>query len=174
MWKKTLIILVALSVVATLVYADMPQGRDIVQTGELIRLDGTLVSSQSEWYLDTTEGSYQLHLGNKDFLLSTGAELTEGTSVSVEGWKIDKNIAVYRMTIGALTYAFRSEDGRPLWSGRGERMAWNRNRMPGCERKEFDRFERNRRDFGDSEKHRSPRNSAEPQYRWQRRLQEEL
>jgi hypothetical protein len=174
MWKKTLIILVALSVVATLVYADLPKGRDIVQTGELIRLDGKLVTSQSEWYVDTEEGRYQLHLGRTDYLLSTGADLTEGASVTVEGWVTGRNIAVCRMTMGEFTYAFRSEDGRPLWSGRGERMAWNRNRMPGRDGIDFDACQRNRKDFGSFEKNRSPRNNAEPQYKRQRNFQEEL
>ncbi len=174
MLKKTLIILVALSVVATLVYADLQQGRDIVQTGEIISLDGTLVSNQSEWYVDTEEGRYQLHLGNKDQLLSTGADLTEDASVTVEGWVTGKNIAVYRITMGEVTYAFRSEDGRPLWSGKGDRMAWNRNRMRDSGEFDFDNCPRNRRDFVGFEKNRSPRNNADPQYKLQRNFQEEL
>jgi hypothetical protein len=174
MGKKTLIILVALFVAATIVYADLPRGRDIVETGEIISLDGTLVSSQPEWYVDTEEGRYQLHLGNKDYLSSTGADLTEGASVTVEGWVNERNIAVYRMTLGESTYAFRSEDGIPLWSGRGERTAWNQNRMRYGDGAEFNECERNRRDSRGFEKNRSPRNNADPQYRRQRNFQEEL
>jgi len=119
MLKKISIITLIMVVGATLLFADFSSGRDIIEEGTSIKVDGTLKYDTSEWYLETEDGSYQLHFGNKDWLESTGIVLEDGKECSIEGISNEDDIVVSKATIDEKTYSFRERDGIPLWAHKG-------------------------------------------------------
>ncbi len=92
----------------------------VVESGEAIALDGVLRSQDGEWVLETAEGRrYELHFGAEWYRDSTGIELEAGKAVTVRGTLEGDEISVVSATLDGRLYAFRGEDGRPLWSGGG-------------------------------------------------------
>jgi len=75
----------------------------------------------AEWYIDTEQGSYMLHLGNHSFVTETGVELADGKQCKVEGFYSGEDIAVISITVDGKTYRFRNQDGTPLWAGSGNK-----------------------------------------------------
>ncbi len=87
--------------------------------GTLRTLSGTLASDDTEWYLDSADGRYLLHLGNSSYVEQTGLVLEAGETAVVEGIVDADEVSVVSLEIDGKTFAFRSEDGRPLWAGGG-------------------------------------------------------
>jgi hypothetical protein len=146
MVKKILIVSLVLVFGASMLGASMLlahdfTGRDLVGIGEPVTLEGTLRSEDNEWYLDTTDESYLLHVGPRDYLESKKIPIEEGEAVSVEGFQKDSDVAVVSMAVDGKTYALRDADGMPLWAGRGRRLAQKDGY--GC-RHEFSRNDRGR------------------------------
>jgi hypothetical protein len=128
MGKKILIVSLVIVLGAALVGASILvahdlNGRDVVETGEMTALEGTLRYDASEWYLDTNDGSYLLHFGNRAYLEKTGMDLEEGERISVDGFAEGSDIAVVSVKSDGETFIFRNADGTPRWAGRGERYA---------------------------------------------------
>jgi hypothetical protein len=94
-------------------------GRDVADAGTLRTLSGTLASDDTEWYLDSAEGRYLLHLGNSSYVEQTGLILEAGETAVVKGIVDADEVSVVSLEIDGTTFAFRSEDGRPLWAGGG-------------------------------------------------------
>jgi len=89
------------------------------ERGELLTLSGTLDERDGEWYLRTSEGSYQLGFGPSTFRDAAGIALVEGAQAEVRGHMIEEGeISVVTCQTGGELYAFRTEDGVPMWSGR--------------------------------------------------------
>lgn len=132
MVKKILIISMVLVFGAAALFAHDVTGRDVVGSGELVTIEGTLRYESPEWYLDTEVGSYLLHFGNRSYLESTGITLEEGSEISVEGFAQGNDIAVVSAAADGKTYSFRDKDGVPFWAGRGNRYA--KNGEDGCRR----------------------------------------
>jgi hypothetical protein len=128
MVKKILLITLVFSVVAAALFAHDITGKDIVDRGSMIAVAGTLRYDGLEWYLDTDDGSYLLHFGNREYLESTGIELEGGVSCEIEGLAEGSDIAVISATIDGNSYAFRDDDGTPLWAGRGQGLSRNERR----------------------------------------------
>ena len=59
------------------------RGRDVVGSGTIDTLIGTLFYEDDEWYLENQGGSYLLHLGNHDYVDSTGIEMKEGQEIEI-------------------------------------------------------------------------------------------
>ena len=128
MGKKILIVSMVMVLGAALLGASILvahdlTGRDVVETGEVKTLEGTLHYDANEWYLNTDEGSYLLHFGNRDYLESTGIDLKEGDRISVGGFSAGSDVAVVSVKSDGETFIFRNADGTPRWAGRGERFA---------------------------------------------------
>jgi hypothetical protein len=98
-------------------------GRDVVATGSLETVTGTLSQDGYEWYLDTPDAVYELHLGNCDMLYPDGVSLKAGLSADVTGYVLDTDIAAVTVVSDGQTYEFRNSGGQPLWAGQGNR--WN-------------------------------------------------
>ena len=94
-------------------------GREVVDQGIIGTVAGTLVYQDSEWFIDTEDGLFLVHLGNHDFVDGTGMELSEGDEATVYGFIAGQDIAAVNVTLGSEVYALRSEDGFPLWAGSG-------------------------------------------------------
>jgi len=94
-------------------------GREVVDQGTIGTVTGTLVYQDSEWFIDTEDGLFLVHLGNHDFVDGTGMELSEGDEATVYGFIAGQDIAAVNVTLGSEVYALRSEDGFPLWAGSG-------------------------------------------------------
>jgi hypothetical protein len=94
-------------------------GRDVADVGTLRTLSGTLAIEDAEWYLDSAEGRYLLHLGNTAYVERTGLVLEVGETAVVKGIVDADEVSVVSLEIGGKTFALRSEDGRPLWAGGG-------------------------------------------------------
>jgi hypothetical protein len=94
-------------------------GRDVAVTGAPRTLSGTLSSDGVEWYLDAADGHYLLHLGNSAYIAQVGLELAAGEPAVVRGLVDAGEVSVISLEYRGATYALRSEDGTPLWAGRG-------------------------------------------------------
>jgi len=128
MGKKILVVSMVMVLGAVLLGASMLvahdlTGRDVVETGEVTTLEGTLRLESSEWYLDTDDGSYLLHFGNRAYLEKTGVDLEEGDRITVDGFSAGSDVAVVSVKNDGETFIFRNTDGTPRWAGRGERYA---------------------------------------------------
>jgi len=107
--------LVFASVVVVVGYSDTEnRGRDIAEIGAIQTLEGTLAYDDSEWYLDTADGRYALHLGNHDFLESNDITLQEGSWAAVRGFVDGDEIAPVFVDSDGKRYTLREEDGIPL------------------------------------------------------------
>ena len=91
-------------------------GREVVAMGTLQIMEGTLVEEDGEWYLQTGEILYAVHLGNHDFLDTLDMDLNEGESVTLKGFVHGEDIAAVNLMTGDNSYDFRREDGKPLWA----------------------------------------------------------
>ena len=125
MLKKILMVTLLLVLGASLLFADSLTGRDIVEEGSFITIQGVLKSEGTEWYLATEDGTYQLHFGNRNYLSSTGIELEEGVHCTIDGIVSDKDVAVATAAMDGKTYSFRDANGTPLWAGEGNRRNLN-------------------------------------------------
>ena len=123
--KKILLITLFFVLGASLVFADSLTGRDMVEEGGYMTLQGILKSKRTEWYLTTESVTYQLHFGNRNYLSSTGIELADGVHCTIDGIVSDKDVAVAKATMEGRTYSFRDENGKPLWAGEGSRRNLN-------------------------------------------------
>ena len=95
-------------------------GRSIVETGRVADLSGSLDRQGTEWYLVMEGARLALHLGNTRYVESTGIQLQEGVPAKVLGFVDGQEVAVVSIQIDGRLYAFRTEDGVPLWAGRGQ------------------------------------------------------
>ena len=97
------------------------QGRSWETTGlgALSTFEGTLSFGDPEWDLATETGSIHLGLGNPSYLESTGLKLEDEMEVIVKGYLTEDELSVVSLTVDGREVAFRTEDGAPLWSGRG-------------------------------------------------------
>jgi hypothetical protein len=91
-------------------------GREVVAMGILQTMEGTLVEEDDEWYLQTGEILYAVHLGNYDFLDTLEMDLNEGDRVTLKGFVHGEDIAAVNIITGDNSYSFRREDGKPLWA----------------------------------------------------------
>jgi hypothetical protein len=128
MVKKILIITLIFSVVAAVLFAHDITGKDIVNRGNMVVLDGTLQYESPDWYLYTEDVSYLLHFGNREYQETTGIVLEDGIRCEIKGVVEGSDIAVISATIDGKSYAFRNDDGTPLWAGRGRRLSMNKSR----------------------------------------------
>jgi hypothetical protein len=94
-------------------------GRDIADIGTVRTLTGTLSNDGTEWYLDTSDRRFLLHMGNASYVEQTGIALEAGQEALVKGLVDAVEVSVVSIQLDGQTYAFRSEDGRPLWAGNG-------------------------------------------------------
>lgn len=111
--------------------SQLNDGSTVVAAGTLSDLSGSLEAEGTEWYLRSDEARYALHFGNAAYLQSTGVSLREGGAIQVHGYVEGDEIAVVSVVLGGELYAFRGEDGMPLWAGRGRQAAGGagRNRL---------------------------------------------
>ncbi len=119
-------ILAALAASSSLFAAEQILGRNLVDGGKWIEVEGSLVDQDGEWALKAKDGIYDVHLGNYSVLYPEGLGLKEGSAAKVTGYAVDKDISAVSLTVGGKSYAFRDKDGTPLWAGRGNREAWDR------------------------------------------------
>jgi hypothetical protein len=98
-------------------------GRSVAETGRLADLSGSLDRQGTEWYLVMEEARLALHLGNTRYVESTGIQLQEGAPAKVRGFVDGQEVAVVSIQLDGRLYAFRTQDGVPLWAGRGRRAA---------------------------------------------------
>ena len=99
--------------------------RESSETGseQVVHLSGTLVSADEEWMLDSGEGHFAVHFGNSAFVESTGIELHDGQEVTIRGHLTGDEVAVISCETDSGIYSFRTEEGMPLWAGRGARAS---------------------------------------------------
>jgi hypothetical protein len=133
--KKSLFsTLLAASVISTAAFsvnatesASKLSGRDFVSMGKLGALSGTLQEQDGEWYLRSNNESYALHIGNHTYRAETGIQLKNDVSVDVTGFIYEKDVSVSSIKMDNKEYRFRTDDGKPMWAGRGNRRNRNNN-----------------------------------------------
>ena len=134
MTRKILFILIGLLITAGIFASDHElTGRDIVAKGSVRILEGTFETEDGEWYLRIKDQSYAVHKGPDWYTEELGFLPPEGKQVVIEGFVLDNAISPCTITVEKTRYAFRSLEGRPLWSGRGNRQNDDRS---GCEESE--------------------------------------
>ncbi len=93
-------------------------GKDFVRMGEFKEIVGILETCpDEEWYCQTAEILYEIHLGDHDFQREIGLNLTPGAEVVVTGFVYGNDMAVVSITT-PVTYQLRTMAGVPLWAGR--------------------------------------------------------
>lgn len=119
--KKTLLVLVIGALVAVALFADgVYTGSDYVRMGKLGSINGTLAEEGGEWYLETAQVTYEVHLGNYEVLYPDGLGLEAGAQATVQGFIYEDQVSAVSVTTAAGTWKFRSVEGTPLWAGRGQ------------------------------------------------------
>lgn len=102
------------------------KGSDYVRLGNQGAVSGTLKEADGEWFLATGDAKeYALHLGNYEVMYPEGISLREGEQASVKGFVYGQDISAITVASAGKTWEFRSNDGRPLWSGDGNRQNAN-------------------------------------------------
>ena len=94
-------------------------GRDVVSTGKLGSLSGALFEKDGEWYLQSNNSTYELHIGNHNYRDEIGIDLQKDENVDVTGFVDKEDVSVVTIKIDGKEYRFREDDGRPMWAGRG-------------------------------------------------------
>jgi hypothetical protein len=122
MFKKILAVTAVLLLVAGLVLAENRM-RKTDDLGIAATVQGSLVSLDAEWYLESGGSTYELHFGNRRYLESTGMVPLEGASCTVQGFLDGRELVVSEIEMAGKTFRFRDEEGIPLWAERrnGER-----------------------------------------------------
>ena len=126
--KKTL--LLSVLVTATVIFsatvsvnatesASKLSGRDYVSMGKLGALSGTLFEKDGEWFLRSINSTYELHIGNHTYRDETGINLKADKQVDITGFIYEDNVSVCVINIDNKEYRFRTDDGSPMWAGRG-------------------------------------------------------
>lgn len=120
MTKKILFILVGLLITAGIFASDHElTGREVAAKGSICTLEGAFEMEDGEWYLRIKDQTYAVHKGPDWYTEEIGFLPPEGKQVVIEGFVLDHVISPCTITIENTRYAFRSLEGQPLWSGRG-------------------------------------------------------
>ncbi|MBU0937246.1 MAG: hypothetical protein KKI09_11670 [Spirochaetes bacterium] len=119
------VILIAALVLAsfTLIAAASSEllGRDVAENGRLSTVSGVLRydAAEGEWYLDSGTDSWVLHLGQAS--LQAGEVLKDGAAATVSAFVYEHDMAPVSVSTGGVELSVWGDDGRPSWSGRGNR-----------------------------------------------------
>ncbi|MBN1699439.1 MAG: hypothetical protein JW881_18100 [Spirochaetales bacterium] len=127
MMKTLRLSFLVMALVIAAAFYGTAEGRDVVDRGEYHELDGTLYSDGAEYYLDTGSVVYSIHLGPDWYSTEIGFPADVRDHAVVKGFVCDMDAAPVAITLADEVYAFRGDDGRPLWAGRGN----GRNRPAG-------------------------------------------
>ncbi len=101
------------------------KGRDFVELGEFQTLRGNIYPDRGEWFLQTGDSAYELHLGDHTHRERTGIRLEEGKTATVSGYVYSQrgadfiDLAVCTVQMDGEKYRFRQDDGTPMWWGQG-------------------------------------------------------
>ena len=96
-------------------------GRTVADKGSRVTVSGTLLYKDSEWYLQSGDNVYDLHLGLYGHDENMTGTMNAGESAKVEGFMLENHIAPVSIVSGGETYNFRDKSGNPLWAGKGVR-----------------------------------------------------
>lgn len=122
MTKKTLSILIILLITTGLFASDSElTGKEIASKGSLCDIEGIFEIEDSEWYLRTDDKFYIIHKGPDWYTEEIGFLPPEGKQVTVQGFALGEVISPCTISIAGTQYAFRNQEGAPLWGGRGNR-----------------------------------------------------
>jgi hypothetical protein len=122
--KKIIITGLVFLATATFISANDMNRREIAENGTMMEFSGTLEEENGEWTIETSTGTYDLHLGPEFFRDEIKLSLKEDSTVRVKGFTVDTDISVTEIIYQGKSYTFRDADGRPMWASRGN----NRNR----------------------------------------------
>ncbi len=98
------------------------KGSDLVRSGTLGVVTGTLSEEGGEWYLTSTDREYALHLGNVEVAYPKGINLKEGSKAVVRGFVLESDISVLTVATTEGRYSLRTAEGVPVWNGLGARQ----------------------------------------------------
>lgn len=118
MFKKIFMILIGAFLALTAFTADL-KGKDIVNGGRLVALNGILRIEDEELYLDAEGKTYQIHKGPEWYSEEIGFSKTSGKTASIEGFLMADDISPVTISVEGKIYRFRDSHGFPLWAGRG-------------------------------------------------------
>ena len=95
------------------------QAPAIEEKGDLVTVTGVLSEKDGHWYLESDGREYELGFGRPDYLEGTGIALAAGEVLTVRGHLIEGGeLSVVTCDVDGRRFAFRTEEGVPLWSGR--------------------------------------------------------
>ncbi len=94
-------------------------GREVARDGALTSETGTLDYRDQEWFVDGSEGSYQLMMGRYGHELDLPYE--EGAEAEVLGFTVRDFMAPVVVSTAGEELEFWHRERYPLWAGSGER-----------------------------------------------------
>lgn len=122
MRRKTAVMAGVITIVVTLgVQAGDSRlvGREVARDGALTSDTGTLDYRDQEWFVDGSEGSYQLMMGRYGHELQLPYE--QGAKAEVLGFTVRDFMAPVVVSTAGEDLEFWHRDRYPLWAGSGER-----------------------------------------------------
>ena len=122
MKRRTVVMAVVIAIIVTLaVQAGESRlvGREVARDGALTSDTGTLDYRDQEWFVDGSEGSFQLMMGRYGHELDLPYE--EGAEAEVLGFTVRDFMAPVVVSTAGEDLEFWHRDRYPLWAGSGER-----------------------------------------------------
>lgn len=122
MKRKTVVMAAVIAIIVTLaVQAGDSRlvGREVARDGALTSDTGTLDYRDQEWFVDGSEGSFQLMMGRFGHELDLPYE--EGAEAEVLGFTVRDFMAPIVVSTAGEELEFWHRDRYPLWAGSGER-----------------------------------------------------
>jgi|GEM_PF-6799857 len=93
-------------------------GRDFVALGEIGIISGSLLTMGGEWFVQTADELYEIHLGDHDHRELTGIALEVGKEAVVCGYVYDDDIAVVSLSYADSTFNCPRTTGGIIAEGR--------------------------------------------------------
>lgn len=81
-------------------------------------LVGRVYFDETEWKIETDQGTFSIQIGNQRFAASTGMEMHENEDIAVFGYVDENDVFPILIVIGEEAFYLRDTDGTPLWTGR--------------------------------------------------------
>ncbi len=110
--KITVAAIMALAVAARVFAHDTDvEGKDIVQLGRMIIVEGILEIEDHELYLKTDQLTYAVHIGPDYYSEEIAFPMENGNRATVSGFVLSSDIAARIIVIRGETYIFRDKNG---------------------------------------------------------------
>jgi len=87
----------------------------MINKKEHMVFEGKLKLIGEEWFLNTGEDFYKIHLSPEEHLTANGVQLASKEEIVIKGFLLEEEIKAYEITYGDVNLILLNEQGVPLW-----------------------------------------------------------